>query len=126
MEAEESPMPSIPPPSDALLVLPSLVSDVLEALPVAVLVLDGEGRIRHLNAALVALLGYTREQLLGRHLELLLPESVRGAHEAWRREFMAAPAARQMGSNRDLCCRRADGSLLPVEIGLRAHDAGLR
>jgi len=94
------------------------IADILEALPVAVLVIDGAGRVRYLNAEAVRLLGYAREQLQGRHFEVLLPEPVRVAHEDWRRHYMAAPSPRRMGASRELSCRHADGHLLPVEIGL--------
>lgn len=98
--------------------LPSLVAEILEALPLAVLVVDEAGLVRQMNAEAERLLGYARAQLLGRNLAVLLPESVRDVHEQWRRAYVAAPTTRRMGGNRELRCRHADGHLIPVEIGL--------
>jgi len=100
-------------------VLPSLVAEVLEALPVAVVVVDAGGRIAQMNREAERMLGHRRRDLLGRHINVLLPDRICAQHEDWRRAYMSAPEPRQMGANRDLSCLRADGSLLPVEIGLK-------
>jgi diguanylate cyclase (GGDEF)-like protein/PAS domain S-box-containing protein len=105
-------------------VLPVLVSEILEALPVAVLVVDARQRIREFNAEASRLFGYRREQLLGAPLDCLLPESVRASHAEWVRRFAERPEPRSMGSNRDLLARRADGSLVPVEIALKPIRTG--
>jgi diguanylate cyclase (GGDEF)-like protein/PAS domain S-box-containing protein len=100
-------------------VLPGMVSEILESLPVAVLVVDQRQRIREFNLEASHLFGYRREQLLGAPMDLLLPEAVRVAHAEWVRRFAERPEPRAMGGNRDLLARRADGSLFPVEIALK-------
>jgi diguanylate cyclase (GGDEF)-like protein/PAS domain S-box-containing protein len=105
-------------------VLPDMVREILESLPVAVLVIDEGQRIREFNLEASRLLGYRREQLLDAPLDWLLPEAVRGSHAQWVRAFVEQPVPRAMGSNRDLLARRADGSLVPVEIALKPIRRG--
>jgi PAS domain S-box-containing protein len=72
--------------------------------------------------------GYTRAELIGAPLEMLLPERFRATHDSYRRDFIASPSTRQMGVGRDLTARRKDGSEFPVEIGLNpvpGEDSGM-
>jgi diguanylate cyclase (GGDEF)-like protein/PAS domain S-box-containing protein len=105
-------------------VLPVLVSEILEALPVAVLVIDSRQRIREFNPEASRLFGHARADLLGAPLERLVPERVRDAHAGWVREFTEHPTSRAMGLQRELLARHADGRLIPVEIALNPVRAG--
>lgn len=51
-------------------------------------------------------------------LEMLIPNSVRGNHEAHRSKYMKDPRTRSMGADLILSCRRRDGEELPVQINL--------
>ncbi len=92
--------------------------ELLEAAPDAMLVVDAEGRITFANAQTEALFGYPREELLGRPMEMLVPERFRGGHEAHRRGFTAAPKLRPMGSGLALSGRHKDGSEVAIEVSL--------
>jgi PAS domain S-box-containing protein len=83
-----------------------------------VLMIDAQGRIVLVNREVERLFGYSREELLGKPVELLVPEGMRRDHEAWRATFVADPRVRAMGVGRDLNGMRKDGVLVPVEIGL--------
>jgi PAS domain S-box-containing protein len=83
-----------------------------------VLVADMEGVITMANPALERMFGYAKGELIGQSLEILLPESERQRHVIDRTAYMRAPAARAMGSGRDLNGRRKDGCEFPVEISL--------
>ncbi len=61
---------------------------------------------------------YTREELIGKGVEILIPERFRKHHVAFRADFAAEPEARSMGSGRDLYGLRKDGTEFPLEIGL--------
>lgn len=65
------------------------------------------------------MLGYAPGELLGKSVDILVPDRVRGQHAALRRMFTDAPRERAMGVGRDLVARRSDGTEIPVEIGLK-------
>ena len=90
----------------------------IEAAPTGMLLMDCTGCIVLVNAQIECLFGYTRAELLGRHVEMLVPERFRENHPGFRKEFFSAPKARAMGAGTDLYGLRKDGSEVPVEIGL--------
>ena len=91
---------------------------LLESAPAGIVVVDAEGRITLVNAATEKLFGYPRAELLGKNVEVLVPEGRAGVHKAAREAFLRKPEARAVGAGRDLSGRRRDGSEFPVEIGL--------
>jgi PAS domain S-box-containing protein len=97
--------------------LPTL-GELLESVPDAILDFDNEGRIRLLNRMAERLFGYTREELLGETVEVLVPEALREAHKRHRVQYLNQPVTRPMGSGLMLEARRKDGSHFPVEISL--------
>ncbi len=92
--------------------------NVLESAPDAMIIIDHFGRIAVVNAQAVKMFGYSRDELLGREVEMLLPKKMRDRHISHRAGFAADPQLRPMGSGRELRGRRADGSEFPVEISL--------
>jgi PAS domain S-box-containing protein len=97
---------------------------VLEAIPDAVVAVNQQGIIIHANSQTEAMFGYTRDELVGRKIEMLVPERQRSSHDQHRAEYRARPKIRRMGSGLDLYGRRRDGSELPVEISLSPIGAG--
>ncbi len=90
----------------------------VEAAPAAMMMIDSAGSIVLVNTETERLFGYARQELLGRGVEVLVPERFRGEHPRLRSQFFASPEARRMGAGRDLFGLRKDGSEFPVEIGL--------
>jgi PAS domain S-box-containing protein len=96
----------------------NLLAAIIEGSPYAKILVNERGRIALVNAQTEKLFGYTRGELLGESIEMLVPERFRHGHTGLRQSFSEAPVARPMGAGRDLYGRRKDGSEVPVEIGL--------
>jgi PAS domain S-box-containing protein len=93
-------------------------SRVVDASPYGMLMVDSAGTIVLANEVMSRIVGYSRAEMLGQPMEMLLPERYRTGHAGLRSAFTRAPALRPMGSNRDLTARHKDGTEIPVEIGL--------
>lgn len=90
----------------------------IEAAPTGMLMVDGQGTIQLANRQIEYWFGYTRQELLGRPIEMLVPERYRARHVEHRTTFFSRPEARQMGKGRELYAVRKDGTEFPIEIGL--------
>lgn len=91
---------------------------LFEHAPVAMLMADKNGVLKQANSNVERLFGYSKTELVGQNVDMLLPEPQRSQHARLRMAFHAAPAARPMGFERDLYGRRKDGVAIPIEIGL--------
>lgn len=88
-------------------------------MPDAVLLCDSNGKIVYANRRVEGMTGYAREELIGRTVEMLVPDGLRAAHRRHRLEYQARPRPRQMGSvDHDFEVRRADGSTFFADIAL--------
>ena len=107
-----------PPVSEEILRL------MVESVPCGVLITDPHGTIETANAQTEQMFGYGPDELIGRPIEVLLPERYRGRHQLSRAGFLAAPVMRPMGAGRDLYGLRKDSTEFPVEVGLSPIGIG--
>ncbi len=98
--------------------------ELLEAAPDAIVVSDSAGLIVMVNAQTERSFGLSRAALLGQPVEILLPESLRTAHQVWRDDYLTQSATRAMGDGRVLLVRHQDGREFPVTIGLSTYQVG--
>ena len=98
---------------------------LFEAAPNGVMAVDAAGWIILLNAQMEKMFGYSREELIGRPVEVLVPVRFQQRHAGLRKKFSAAPQMRPMGTGRDLVGARKDGSEFAVEIGFNPTAAGM-
>ena len=90
----------------------------IEAAPNGMLLVDEGGLIVLVNAQIEYVFGYTREELVGRSVDELVPPRLRHGHEGKRSSYFAEPRARPLGAGRELFGLRKDGREVPVEIAL--------
>jgi CRP/FNR family transcriptional regulator, cyclic AMP receptor protein len=98
------------------------VEAILEASPNAIVAVGTAGEISFVNTLAVATFGWPREELIGRQVEVLLPEELRERHVGKRAEFLADPVARPLYLRTDLCATRRDGTEFLAFVGLSLVD----
>jgi PAS domain S-box-containing protein len=108
---------------DPVLPMPTVDNEILRVLvdsaPDGFLVVNGQGQIMRVNQRMEEMFGYTRFELAGRPVEILVPGDLRQGHIADRRAFQAEPMQRLMGDvDRTLLGRRKDGTEFPIEVSL--------
>ena len=101
---------------------------LVDAAPDGIALVDESGTILLVNRQTEEIFGYDRVEMLGRSVDLLLPERLRQVHRAHRTRFRAEPRTRAMGAGLSLFGQRADGSEFPIEISLSplVTEGGLR
>jgi two-component system, cell cycle sensor histidine kinase and response regulator CckA len=103
---------------------PRILEAILDSAAQCILAVGRDGRILAANAKSEAMFGYTPEELQGKPVEVLVPETVVGIHQKHRDGYFEAPRVRPMGAGVDLVARRKDGSEFPVEISLSHAVSG--
>ena len=91
---------------------------IIEMTPNAMLMIDQNGIIELVNAQTEKLFAYTRNEILDKPVDMLLPERLHAMHSKHRQSFFDNPTTRDMSTGRDLFARRKDGTEFLVEIGL--------
>ncbi|MCL4206367.1 MAG: PAS domain S-box protein [Pirellulaceae bacterium] len=94
----------------------------LESAPDAVVIVDLVGEIILVNSVAESMFGYSRTELLGQPVELLVPPAFRRHHIENRGNYSAGPSVRPMGPSRCVLARRKDGSEIPIEVTLSPVD----
>jgi len=97
---------------------------LLEAVPDALVGMDQSGAIRFVNHQTELLFGYDRDDLVGKHIETLVPQSLWHVYLAHREDYFADPRSRSMGLDLELSGRHRDGTGFPVNINLSPIDTG--
>jgi two-component system sensor histidine kinase DevS len=90
----------------------------LDAAPDGIAVVDESGTVVFVNPMVEQLFGYSHDELVGRSVDVLLPDALRGTHAGKRGEYAVRPRARSMGSGLDLNGRKKSGEQFPLEISL--------
>src|SRR5205085_3438188 len=95
------------------------IAAILEIAADAIIALDADMRITQFNDGAVAIFGYAKDELIGRSLDLLIPERFRSGHGAHVRTFASSGvASRRMGERREIFALRKDSSEFPAEASI--------
>jgi len=90
----------------------------VEASPNGMVMTDCDGKIVMVNSATEKLFGYSRQELIGRSIEVLIPARFRHHHPGYRQAYISESKSRSMGHGRDLYGLHKSGMEFPVEVGL--------
>ena len=101
-----------------MIISDALATQLLNVAPDPTVIVDGNGTIIYANARVPDVLGYTPEEIIGKPVEVLLPQSAREGHPKHRSSFFEKPRARSMGGALELYALRKDGTEIPVEVSL--------
>jgi len=91
---------------------------LLESAPDAMVIADSNGKIQMVNAQTERIFGYERNEIIGKEVEILIPERFHNNHTGHRNNYIENPTVRSMGIGMELFGKRKDGSEFPVEISL--------
>lgn len=92
---------------------------LMESAQDAIVVVGTDGKIKFANHQTTSWFGYTKAELIGQPIGLLIPERFRALHVSLQNDYLLAPKPRQMAERKaDLCARRKDGGEFPVSIAL--------
>lgn len=92
---------------------------VAEALADAVITIDHDGVIESVNEAATDIFGFSREELMGANVSLLMPSPHAEEHDGYLRRYLATGVSRIIGAGREVTGRRRDGSEVPLRLTLR-------
>ena len=96
---------------------------LLEAAPDGMVIVDPEGTIIMVNAQMEKLFGYSRDEVVGQRVEMLVPARFKDIHPFHRGQYAKNPRARPMGADLELYALRKDGTEFPVEISLSPMES---
>jgi PAS domain S-box-containing protein len=91
---------------------------------IGIVLTDRRGAIINFNQYASQQFGYAKEEVLGKSIEVLIPQKFRDNHHKYREGFYRNPGTRAMGGGRDLFALRKDGIEFPVEISLSTYGSG--
>lgn len=91
---------------------------IFDALPDGVVITDKEGTIVSINNKIESLFGYNKDELLGKKIEILIPQKFHNEHTIIREHFVQNPFVREMSPNKEFWAKRKDNSEFLVHIML--------
>lgn len=95
---------------------------LLESTPDIVVIIDDKGDITFVNRQFEHALGYSQDEILGKKIEVLIPEKFRNRHPNLREQYNKSPSIRSMYESGELAILTKDQREIPVEVSLSPID----
>ncbi|MAE63512.1 MAG: hypothetical protein CMJ18_04510 [Phycisphaeraceae bacterium] len=96
--------------------LQAVVSSVIDC----IITIDNRGIMKSVNRAAETLFGYTRSEMIGRNVSMLMPEPYRSEHDQYIARYVRTDEARVIGKGREVTGRRKDGLVFPMDLAVTA------
>jgi PAS domain S-box-containing protein len=97
---------------------PAIIARAFDHVPSAVLIVDDAGTLYFVNQQIEVLFGYERSEVIGKPVDIFVPEDLRDRHIKHRSGFAISPRPRSMGAGLKLQAQKKNGIRFPVEINL--------
>lgn len=91
---------------------------LVESAPDAIVVVNSEGNILLVNSQTVKMFGFTREELINKPYEIMIPEHLKKKHRGRCAGYFVNPIATSIGHDLEIYASTRDGRMIPVEISL--------
>ncbi|MDG3440642.1 PAS domain-containing sensor histidine kinase [Nitrospirillum amazonense] len=98
------------------------LASIIETIPDALIVIDGQGLIRSFSPAAQRLFGYAEAEVQGRNVSMLMPSPYREQHDQYIARYLATGEKRIIGVGRIVSGQRRDGTVFPMELAVGAVD----
>jgi PAS domain S-box-containing protein len=95
---------------------------LFECATISILVINEKGEIELSNPCAETLFGYKPAELIGKPIEVLIPQDLRSRHTHHRESYFAKPKARPMGLGMELYAQKKNGDVFPVAISLGHYE----
>ena len=92
----------------------------------SILTIDPSGAIKSINAAAIRLLGYARDELIGRNVRMIMPEPYASQHDGYIQTYLTSGRKKIIGIGREVTARRKDGTTLPIHLSVSEFEVNGR
>jgi PAS domain S-box-containing protein len=99
-----------------------LLSSILNTATDAIITIDCRGLIENINPVTERMFGYTRTELIGSNISLLMPESEARLHNSYISRYVESEQSSVFGNPRDLIAVRQDGTRFPISLSVNKMD----
>ncbi len=96
----------------------TLTQSILDTAVDAIITIDAKGGIRAANRAVTEMFGYEETELVGRNVQVLMPDPYRQEHDAYLANYARTGHRKIIGIGREVPCQRKDGSVFPGDLAV--------